>query len=624
MSRKLAAVGIAVAIVVVAAVVSRRVADDGNAPTLSRAGSSLPGGDHASAPTSSMQAGVPMAGNAAGVQTPETTLGSAIPAGNDAGALEADNAEGDDCEPYTIRPSETREQWLDREIAQEKSRLDELIQRVFGEAPRNPIQALADLPEDQLIGLLGERGDGIFPTATEVGFLIGSALPPEEWLAWFEESGPRSGAGGRVAIEILGSAISKVGNSWWEDLHGRSVRTDAALARRTLAILDGYLTSWRGQALGDEVTALGSALKEICPVEGGLDLIQKWVVVTPHGDEIVEMTLCELLILWPLAEARSTAVDVLASAGGGAIKGCVRCWQEAKRGSRSAWKRAETQEFLEAPLAEAVAKTSSSAAILYADLFAGDLLELRSREVAAALLDRRDSVYCTALAFSFLKRADLHAAQATWLQWITADDEYRLLAACNAATGLPDVAKDQPVLDRFQSLSLDTVRTSAVRAEAALALYQLERDLGRCKLVLSAWLNQSELPDSMLRAAGRLILWVPEAEAKAFLHARATELERGPFELRHEMLLLTTVDPRAALALCESRENRRRFDDYTRMLVAAAAEAMNMDLAPQCARLRESCIEAEPLWMKNVRQRVSGDDDPTEARVVGYARVRPK
>ena len=60
------------------------------------------------------------------------------------------------------------------------------------------------------------------------------------------------------------------------------------------------------------------------------------------------------------------------------------------------------------------------------------------------------------------------------------------------------------------------------------------------------------------------------------------------------------------------------------MLVAAAAEAMNMDLAPQCARLRESCIEAEPLWMKNVRQRVSGDDDPTEARVVGYARVRPK
>ncbi|MBZ0136727.1 MAG: hypothetical protein K8I27_10175 [Planctomycetes bacterium] len=513
---------------------------------------------------------------------------------------------------------ETHDEWIERLRREALDRLNELLEASFGEVPSNPVRAIGELSEETRLGLLREQATDVFPAAEEIGMRVGEAHSSEEWLSWFEDAGPRSGRAGPADAAVFFWAVNK---------QARALKRDDALARRVLAVIDSYLAELRGKAISlDALGYIWSAFGEMCPVRGGIELIRRWIVETPHGHEEVETRLASCLERWPLQEVTPLIIEILNTRRGGGIKGIVSAWSDTKRPrSNSAWVKLEAEQVLEAPLADAVSSTDSSAAILYARIFAGeDLLLPGAQDIAAALLTRRDSAYCSSQAFAFLSGVDPYAAATTWTEWFNSDDSFKVTAACMAAPSIPAAAQNVGSMERMFELANQPDQPAELRGAAALALSQFDSSANRSVQVLSAWLQQSEFERPMLIAAGRMVHGKWRKEIAALLKQEADAVDRQPVERRTPMFLLATVEPRTALEMCEQSGQPARFDSYTILLVAATAEALEGDdIWQRAARVRAKCLEPEPEWMREIRQRLSGPNERAEQRVVGYARSRP-
>ncbi|MEE9312352.1 MAG: hypothetical protein V3V10_08070, partial [Planctomycetota bacterium] len=409
----------------------------------------------------------------------------------------------------------------------------------------------------------------------------------------------------------------------------RILRAYPELELRALAIIDSYLALSQGKPVSAAtLTAIWLALGKICPSNNALSLIRRWTVVNPHGHEIMDTMLVELLEYWPLSEAGPLVLEVLETHSAGAIKGVVTAWSATKnKWLRVKWTESEAKQLLEVPLAEAIMKTDSSAAVFYARNFASeDLLKPQALRISKALLGRTDSAYVSSQGFGFLSIVDpAAAAEAKWLEWFESDDDYKILAACTSAVSFPNVSAKPDALDRLFALATNPEHIGEIEAVAGQALVQLDADNSRSMDILEYWLDQPNLEDAALHAAARIALWAPFKLVKPVLLNAINDPAASAQSRRAPMLLLAITSPGAALSFCEDKKTSSWFTDETMLLVAAAAEAMNPSSYWLNAKnLRKKIFTPEPQWMKNIRFQLEAQTKTMEEVIVSYASSRPK
>ncbi|MBZ0137172.1 MAG: hypothetical protein K8I27_12460 [Planctomycetes bacterium] len=480
-----------------------------------------------------------------------------------------------------------------------------LLQRTFGDVPTNPVAALARLDDSQLANLL--RGD-----ADTLGRYIGAKFSAEEWMLWFEEAGMSGGLRGQVGAIVLHKAV---------DAQAGGVRDRAEHAQRVLALIDSQLEAWQGQPVNHAAKyALMKSFHEVCPVTGGRELIVRWTVDTPHGDEVIETMLAEALMFWRIADSLDTALKVLDTRRAGAIKGIIRAWSGIKiRTDRVAWRETEVRSLLALPISEAVRETEYPSAMTAASVWAAsDLLSEFLEQIAQALMARRDSATCSAYGFEFLSIEDKQAAEAAWTDWFYSSDTYKTTAACWAATraGMKEIAGTTRALDRMKSLALIDTNPISLRRAAAYALSWLDKT-DRALAVLEAWLKHSAIDGELLEALGRIVLRSPKAQIEAVLAEMISDPTRIPADRHYPLFLLAIVESTKALDICEQHPSLLDADSV--LLAAATAEAVLPETSTRAAALRSRISQPEPQWMSEIRLRLAGPDKRAEHRVVSYA-----
>lgn len=513
--------------------------------------------------------------------------------------------------------------WMNRDALQRKEkqdRLDELLRSIYGYLPDNPVTELGKLDADKLAEMLRRQSGFPWGKAHALGDLLADVHTADELLSWFEQAEVKLGAEGNIVTDIFSTVASR---------KSREIRNSLALAQRTLAILESYLKASSENAVSiDTSGSIWSAFSSLSPIDGGLELIRRWTIESPHGDEATETTLVELLKKWPLAKATPLILEVLETRQAGAIKGVVSAWSSTKKESgTSEWTVAEAKQLLESPLTEAVKTTKSSTAVLYAAIFtAKDILKPRAQEIADALLARRDNAYISSQGFSFLEVVDKHTANAAWSAWLESNNQYKMLAACMSAGNFREVSAKPQALNRMFELASKPQERDDLQSAAGLALCEVDSDYSRSLDILYIWLNNLPIADPTLVAAGRLVVWGPEAEVKAMLLQEIDDPNKGADERHYAMFLLAILDPSSALAICEDRKNSpSKLTEFTILLVAATAEGMKSDYYwSRAAALREACSETEPQWMKNIRFKLDSKKYRAEENIVGYAWSRPK
>lgn len=494
--------------------------------------------------------------------------------------------------------------------------LKELLLSIFGHVPSNPIAALQNLKSDRLAAMLGLRYDQ--PTEVrEFGVLLSKLFEVGQLLAWLELQGAKSGLEGQVLTETF---------SWIVYCNAKIIRNSPKLAQRTLALIEVYLTETKENpsSIGT-AGAIWSSLDDLCPIDGGLDLIRRWTVEAPHGDEATETSLVEMLKHWPILEAKALIIETLETNRAGAIKGIVSAWDNAKSGL-TVWTVAEAQLVLEAPLSEAVKTTKKSTAVLYAAIFAAkDLLKPRALEIADALLVRRDNAYISAQGFSFLKVHKPSEASATWTAWLESNSEYQMLAACMSAGDFREMSSKPNSISKLFELASKSHNRIDLQGAAGTALCQVDSSFSRTLDILNLWLSAPKMASPTLVSAGRMVLWGPRYEVEAFLLDEISNPHKQPEDRYHAMFLLAVLDPNAALDICEDEDYADKLTDLTKLLVAAV---YGMGGNWQRAKaLRESCTKPEPDWVKRIRLRQSAEKshglkERAEEQVASYARSR--
>ena len=351
-------------------------------------------------------------------------------------------------------------------------------------------------------------------------------------------------------------------------------------------------------------------------------MIRRWTAEDPHGDEGTETELVEMLKRWPPSEVAPVLAEVLYTNSGGAIKGTIRIWLESHRTfDYVKWKQDDVREILVEPLVEAIKKTKSSAAVYYARIFIGkDLLKPRAAEIAEALLARRDSEWVSSVGLEFLACHDQATGNRRWRDWFNSDDQYKILSACVCHSRFMEIAIEPAVSERMLDLAINPDVSASINGNAAQAVLHIDGDFSRCAPIMNIWFDGPRMP-KLLSSAGRLVVWGrPKSEVHTLLLDTINDPHRAAEDRYYPMLLLAIHDPAKALSICEDKNFAGKLTEETILLVAAAAEGMKQSLYWQRGKtLRESVVTPEPVWMKNIRMRISGPNERTEERVVGFA-----
>lgn len=483
---------------------------------------------------------------------------------------------------------------------------ERLLERLYGGFEENPIAGLSELSDDALEALL--RGE-----ADKLGDFMAANVPLHEWVGWFEGSGFSHGLDGQVRARILRRTT---------EYHAEYLRSDPAASNRILVCIESHLAAWQGKAVAHTARfSLAKALHDICPVADGMELIRRWTIVTPHGDETVETLLVEALQFWPLSDALPLVRDALATGRAGAIKGIVRA--VIIPNDRAAWKSRELPEVLAEPLAQSLKTTVHPSALLLALVGARqiDWLGPRVGSIADALLARTDSAPCSSFGFSYLARHDSARAGAVWEEWLFSGNPFRVEASCWAAcnSGVERPSSASRALDRMLSIALDDASSGSLRAAAATALSLRGKD--RAVVVLERWLTDPNLDGRRLIALGRIVLRCEDAS----LPILETAIDNDIFatgQRHYPLFLLSARKPLRALEICEQDLHRplRRLNSESILLAAATAEGVwPSKAAERAAVLRARISEAEAEWMREIRLRLDAPDPRPEQRVVGFA-----
>lgn len=502
------------------------------------------------------------------------------------------------------------------EKKEHEKQLKELQLSVFGHIPSNPIAALQNLKSDRLAAMLRLR----YAQPTEVrefGVLLSEFYEVGQLLAWFELKGPKSGLEGQVLTKTF---------SWIVYRNAKNIRNSPKLAQRTLALIEVYLAETKKNSSSISTSgAIWSSLSNLCPIDGGLELIRRWTVTNPHGDEATETSLVEMLQHWPIQDAKALIIETLETNRAGAIKGVVSAWDNTKSGF-SEWNVSEAKQLLEAPLAEAVKNTKRSTGVLYAAIFAAkDLLKPRALEIADALLMRRDNAYVSSQAFSFLQVHSQQEAESTWVAWLESDSEYQMLAACMSAGSYGEVSSKPNSINKLFELASKSHNRTDLQGAAGTALCQVDSNYSRTLDILHLWLNSPQIAEPTLVSAGRMVLWGPRDEVESFLLDEITDPHKQPKERHTALFLLSIIDVNTALGFCENKDYVGKITELTKLLVAAVYGTSNRQ---RTKAVRDGCNMAEPDWIKRIRlgqsvEKSHGLKEHAEERVVSYARSRP-
>lgn len=475
----------------------------------------------------------------------------------------------------------------------------------------DPLPRLDRLSDAELTAMLRVEDGANFSQAALIGQVIGEKVPAGEWIAWFENAGPSAGLRGEVAVAVMR----------WAFFRGEPAR-QASAASRMLALIDGYLGAWKDQPVNTSAfTQLTTMLQRLAPVAGGLELIRRWLVETPHGNEIVEKGLYAALVYWPFREAGAVAREALLTFSAGPINGAVECWGQVKRRTMNpAWSEEDMLSLLPT-LVDCIKRTPSPAALLLASALAGrDLLLDHCLEIGWALLARTDSRVCSAMGFHFFTHVDLSLACSTWRDWFHSRDENQIAVACIAAPHLRDHVIGETERDRILALAMDEARSPATRASAAEALCQVEVGFVRSRDVLKSWVVRPELDDTMLQALGRMAAMGTKAVVEATLQEVINDASRTPKERHYALFLLATRNPMHALDICERQiaAASRSFDPESLLLAAATVEAMLPDQTyKRTAAVRAAIPEPVPQWITELRLRRG--TKRAEHKIVSYA-----
>ncbi|MCF6228930.1 MAG: hypothetical protein L3J82_09800, partial [Planctomycetes bacterium] len=501
-----------------------------------------------------------------------------------------------------------------------KWRLREWYTELFKQKPDNPINSLKDVDGSTLGKITSSNG-------RKIGILIGELEPVSDWLSWFENIDEYNGSVGTVAISLLEGIMLE--RCKFSRGHGLS-QTES---KRVLAVLDSFLAAWRGHAVSVGARcSLTNSLQAMCPVPGGLELIRYWTVTNPLGNETSESELIETLQYWPIKQSGYIAVEALALARAGAIKGVTDSWLAAKREySDCKWTADEVKKLLALPLGQAVKETSGVSGILYAQLFAGDdLLADQVLEIGNALLARRDSAGASAYGFIFIRRDNIALSDSLWTEWFNSSDEYKIKAACTAANlGMGAVCRTDTVLDRMYNLAVNIENSGGIRSAAAWPLSILDKS-GRALDLLEVWLNEGETRSAILIAIGRIVVRATEAEVIILLKRAIDEDSNTPAQRHYPLFLLATVAPEEALTYCENDlPFVSKFERLSLLLCAATAQAQlttrddNSD--ERVEEIYGQLSLPEPDWIRAIRLNLDYvKGHKAEQRVAGYPASRPK
>ncbi|MCF6228926.1 MAG: hypothetical protein L3J82_09775, partial [Planctomycetes bacterium] len=490
--------------------------------------------------------------------------------------------------------------------AERVKRLNELLASVFGHIPENPITELGKLSEEELASMT-RSSRRTLDQAADIGYRLGEVYEPDNLLRLFEEAETVLGIRGDVTANMFSRALSENEKKFRESDH---------LNRRALAIVESYLQASKGEPVSIDFTgSVRVALEKLSPSAGALELIRRWTVETPHGSEVVETGLVEMLKLWPASEVTPVLLEILSTHRAGAVKGVVRIWLASGRKFKDdKWTQDDVRQILAEPLVEAIKKTKSSAAVFYARIFTGkDLLKHRAAEIAEALLARRDSVGISSVGLEFLACHDQATGNQRWREWFNSDDQYKVLTACVCHPQFMEVAIEPVVSKRMLDLATNPDYSARINGNAAQAVLHIDGNFSRCASILSTWFDGPRMPE-LLSSAGRLVVWGrPKSEVHSLLLDTINDPHRAAEDRYYPMLLLATHDPSKALSICEDKNFAGKLTEETILLVAAAAEGMKQSLYWQRGKkLRESIVTPEPVWMKNIRRRISGPNKRTE------------
>ncbi len=504
-------------------------------------------------------------------------------------------------------------------LKEKREELERLLKSIFGHIPENPISEFSKLDEYEVAGFSSEYG---WDQMYDLGIHLGELYSTDQILNWFEDSDEISGIRAEIVTYVFQWAVEK---------KSEKIRASGHLSRRVLSQIEAFLSSSKSHDVSGYTDChIGSALENICPVQGGLELIRRWVVEKPHGGEIIELSLCEALAKWPLPEATPLVLEVLQTNRVGPIKGIVSLWHslvwrfESSFEYKEAWGFEEAKSVLEIPLTEAIKKTKSASALLEASMRATKiLLKPRLLEIADALMARRDSSYVAAQGFDFLELHDEEWANSRWVEWFNSEDQFKKLVACKAAAGLSAVSKKEPILNQMQSMAINQDNKTSLQSAAARALCQLDSNYDRSIAVLINWLNRDSVSRSIYRTAGLIVIWGPKKDVMATLLSEINNLNKRAEERHKAMFLLATLDPDKAITICEDRkEHPNRLTELTILLVAATAQLMDRSrFFSRGAALREGCSTPEPDWVKRIRQDLDSKEPTIEERIAGSAAV---
>jgi hypothetical protein len=483
----------------------------------------------------------------------------------------------------------------------------------YGASSDNPFPRLDELDEDGLLDLLRLEKDERFSEATKVGFAIGEEQNPDDWITWFEDAGPSAGVRGQVTVTILSSAAFRT----------RLRKRHELDAGRLLALIDGYLKAWQGEPISTSArNLLTSMLERLAPAVGGPELIRKWLVETPHGDEIIEMGLYGALAHWPFSEVGTTAREALLTLRPGPIKGAIQSWRAIKRGrSQLLWTESDVKSLLPT-LVESVKTTTHPQAILLAVALGGEeLLKGYNIEIGWALLERTDSRACASMGFLFFAVEDPSLARSVWRDWFYSNDEYKVAVACTAAPEMRGEVIGEAERQRMQNLALDGTKGADLRASAAYALPKVETGFVRSRVVMQRWVVEPELEAIRLIALGRMATHGTPEVVEETLTSIISDTARTPDERHRALFLLAVRAPLTALAYCEehAQSSPQLFRDDSVLLAAATVEAMRPETYQRTAAVRSELAIPEPQWIREIRLRLSAANERTEQRVVSYA-----
>ena len=504
-------------------------------------------------------------------------------------------------------------------MKERKEELRKLLIALFGHVPDNPIAEFGKFSDSELRVI---RNDTNY--ATDIGYLLPEVYEVDQLMDWFDAADLKPGIEGKITAHMLFWILDNRDSQ-------EQLRLKPESSRRALAVIDRYFTISQGKAVSYFFLAkLRRSLKLLCPSDGALELIRRWIVEKPHGHETLETSIVKFLNLWPLSKVTSVILEILETRSAGAIKGIIWAWRD-NVGMSTLWPDAKTKQFLEQPLAQAVMETESAAAIYLASRFAlshsrspDGLLGHRAREIAEALLAKHKTPVLADEGFIFLQHVDPQAAKLRWKEWLYSTDSNKVRAACYVA---PDFCKKfdrQEIIDRLAQIAEASEDASIEQTAATLALFTIEKGVGHSYPILARWLNQPQLEHSALLVASRMLHRGPEDQAKQLLMDVIDDPNLPAKNRYYAMFLLCTLEPDTALEICEDQNYAGKLTDLTVLLVSVTAELFTRTRNwKRCQKLRASITTPEPEWMKVIRLDLEVPEENAEQDVAGWAYVVP-